>query len=88
MVADGDCGFRAVAHTIHGRESVWLEVRQHLLDHLKSDPAGYLHDVSINSGAGTSLQSLQASLTHFAGPIWDRSKWSDSDKHAQSTAGA
>ena len=25
---------------------------------------------------------------HFFGPIWDRSKWFDSDKHAQLTADA
>ena len=25
---------------------------------------------------------------YFAGPIWDRSKWFDSDKHAQLTADA
>ena len=25
---------------------------------------------------------------HFVGPIWDRSKWFDSDKHAQLTADA
>ena len=35
-----------------------------------------------------SLQSLQASLIHFAGTIWDHSKWFDSDKHAQLTADA
>ena len=88
MVADGNCRFRVVAHIIHGRESVWPEVRQHLLDHLNSDPAGYLLDVAITSGAEMSLQSLQASLMHFAGPIWDYSKWFDSDKHAQLTADA
>ena len=44
--------------------------------------------VAINSGAEMSLQGLQASLMHFAGPIWDRSKWFDSDKHAQLTADA
>ena len=27
-------------------------------------------------------------LTHFAGLIWDLSKWFDSDKHAQLTADA
>ena len=62
MVADGNCGFRAVAHIIHGRESVWPEVRQHLLDHLNSVPAGYLRDVAIPSGAEMSLQRLQANL--------------------------
>ena len=66
MVADGNFGFRAVAHIIHGREFVWLEVRQHLLDHLNSNPAGYLRDIAITSGAEMSLQSLQASLMHFA----------------------
>ena len=35
-----------------------------------------------------SLQSLQASLIHFVGTIWDHSKWFDSDKHAQLTADA
>ena len=88
MVADVNCGFRAMAHIIHGRESVWPEVRQHLLDHLASNPAGYLRDVAITSGAEMSLQSLQASLMHFSGPIWDHSKWFDSDKHAQLTADA
>ena len=88
MVADGNCGFRAVAHIIHGRESVWPKVRQHLLDHLNSDPTGYLRDAATVPGAEMSPQSLQASLMHFAGPIWDRSKWFDSDKHAQLTADA
>ena len=88
MVANCNCGFRAAAHIIHGRESVWPEARQHLLDHLNSDPAGYLPDVAITSSAEMSLQSLQASLMHFAGPIWDRSKWFDSDKHVQLTADA
>ena len=40
IVADSNCRFRAVAHIIHGRESGWPEVRQHLLDHLNSNPAG------------------------------------------------
>ena len=88
IVADGNFGFRAVAHFIHGRESVWPEVRQHLLDHLNSNPAGCLRDVAITSGAGVSLQSLQTSLMHFAGPIWYRSKWFGSDKHAPLTADA
>ena len=35
MVADGNCGLRAVAHIVHGRESVWPEVRQDLLHNLK-----------------------------------------------------
>ena len=53
MIADGNCGFRAVAHTIHGRESSWPEARQRLLDHLNCDPAGYLRDVAIAlTGAG------------------------------------
>ena len=68
MVADGDCGFRAVAHIMHSRESVWPEVRQKLLDHLNSDPAGHPRDAAINSGAEMSLQSLQASLMHLLGP--------------------
>ena len=50
MVADGSCGFLAVAHIIHGRESVWPEVRQRLLDHLSSNPAGYLRDATITPG--------------------------------------
>ena len=61
-------------------------VRQHLLDHLNSNPTGYLHDVTITSGVEISLQSLQASLAHFIGPMWDHSKWFDSDKLAQLTA--
>ena len=73
---------------IHGRESVWPEVRQHLLDHLNSDPAGYLRNFAINSGAEMSLQSPQMSPTHPAGPIWDRIKWFYRDKHAQLTADA
>ena len=35
-----------------------------------------------------SLQSLQASLMHFSGPIWDCSKWFNSNKHAQLTIDA
>ena len=88
MVVDGNCGFRAVAHIIHSHESVWSEVRQRLLDQLNSDPTGYLRDFAVTSGAEISLQSLQASLIHFVGPIWDRSEWFDSDKHAQLTADA
>ena len=68
MVADGNCGFRAVAHTIHGRESMWPEVRQRLLNYLNSNPAGYLHDVTIATSIEISLQSLQTSLTHSVGP--------------------
>ena len=85
MVADGNCGFRAVEHIIHGQGSVWS---QRLLDQLNSNPAGHLHDVTITSGVEISLQSLHASFTHFIGPIWDRSKWFDSEKHAQLTADA
>ena len=69
MVADGNCGFHAVAHVIHGRGSGWHEVRQHLLNHLNSNPTRYLHDVTITSGVEISLQSLQASLTHCVRPI-------------------
>ena len=29
MVADGNCGIRAVVHAIHGQESLWPEDRQH-----------------------------------------------------------
>ena len=69
MVIDGNCAFRAVAHIIHNQESLWPEVRQRLLDQLNSDPAGYLRDFAVTSGAEISLQSLQASLMHFLGPI-------------------
>ena len=75
MVADGNCGFRAVAHSIQGQESVWPEVRQRLLDQLNSDPTGYLRGLAITSGGEISLLSLQANLMHFHGPTWDRSKW-------------
>ena len=88
MVADVNCGFRAMAHITHGRESLWPEARQHLLGRLNNDPAGYLRDVAITSGAEMSLQSLQASLMHFSGPIWGRSKWFNSNKHAQLMADA
>ena len=81
MVADGNCRFRAVTHIVHGRESVWSEVRQRLLD-LDKNPAGYFHDVVITPGV---VQSLQACLV---GPIWDRSKWFHNDKHAQMAADA
>ena len=74
MMADGNCGFRTVVYIIHGREFVWPEVRQRLLDHLNSNPAGYLRDVAITSGAEMSLQSLQERLMHFPGPILDCSK--------------
>ena len=80
MVVDGNCGFCAVAHIIHGQESVWHEIRQRLLDQLNSDPTGYLHDFAVTSGAEIPLQSLQTSLMHFVRPIWDRSKWFHSDK--------
>ena len=73
MVADGNCGFRAVAHIIQGQESVWPEVRQRLLDQLEHDPTGYLRSFAVTSGAEISLQSLQTSLMHLFGPIWDRS---------------
>ena len=67
---------------------MWPEVRQRLLDRLNSDPTGYLCGLAVTSGAEISLQSLQVSLMYFVGPIWDRSKWFDSDKHAQLTADA
>ena len=51
MVADGNCGPRAVAHIVHCHEPVWPEVRQRLLDHLNRDPAGYLRYVANTSGA-------------------------------------
>ena len=57
-VTVGNCRFRAVAHMIHGQESVWLEARQRLLDHLNNDPTGHYRDVAVASGAGISLQSL------------------------------
>ena len=44
-----------------------------MLDQLNSDPTGYLRDFAVTSGAEISLQSLQASLMHFVGAIWDRS---------------
>ena len=64
MVADGNCGFRAVAHIVHGREAAWPDVRQHLLDHHNSDRVVCLSDVAITSGAKISL-----SFMHFVGPI-------------------
>lgn len=85
MVADGNCGFRALAHTIPGQESVRPEIRQRL-DHLNSGPAGCLRDVPIAPGAEIPLQCLQASLLHFVGPIRDHSKRFDSGKHAQLAA--
>ena len=57
-----------------------------MLDQLNGDPAEYLYDCAVSSDAEITLQSLQASLVHFLGPIRDHSKWSDSDKHAQLTA--
>ena len=86
MEADGNCGFHAVAHTIHSQKPMWPEVRRHLLGHLNGNPAGYLHDVAITSSAEASPQSMQVSLMRFAGPIWDHSEWFGSDKHAQLTA--
>ena len=68
MVVDGNCGFRAVAHITNVQESVWHEVRQRLLDQLNSDPTGYPRDFAVTSGAEIPLQSLQASLMHFARP--------------------
>ena len=79
---------RAVAHIIHYQDSVWPEVRQHLLDQLNSEPTGCLRDFSVTSGAEISLQSLQTSLMHFVWTIWDRNKGFDSDKNAQLTADA
>ena len=63
-------------------------VRQHLLDHLNSDPTGYLRSIVVTSGAEISPQSLQPSVIRFAGSIWDRSKWFDSDRYDQLTADA
>ena len=88
MVFDVNCGFRTVAHIIRRQESVWPEVGQRLLDQLNSGPAGYLRDFGVTSGAEIALQNLQASLMHFVGSIRDRSKWFDSDKHAQLKADA
>ena len=56
VIADGNCGFRAVAHIIHGQGFVWPEARQSLLDQLNSDPTGYLGEVAVTSGAEISLQ--------------------------------
>ena len=53
-VVDGKCEFRAVAHIMHGRESVRPEVRERLLNHLNSDSAGYLRGV-VTSSARISL---------------------------------
>ena len=64
MGADCNRGFRTEAHIIHGRESVWSEVRQRLPYQLNSNPAGYLHDVTITTGVEISLQSLQANTLH------------------------
>ena len=75
VVADGNCGFRAVAHIVHGQESEWPKVRQHLFDHLNGDPEGYLCNFVFATVAEISLQSLPASLMHFVGPTWDHSKW-------------
>ena len=44
--------------------------------------------MAVTSAAAISVQSLQESLIHFIGPIWDQSKWFVSDKHAQLTADA
>ena len=84
----GNCEFRAVAHIIHCRESVWPKVRKYFIDQLNSDSTGYLRGVSVTSGGEISLQSLQASPMHFVGPIWDRSKSLDSGKQAQLTTDA
>ena len=59
-----------------------------MLDHFNSDPVGYLRDVAITPSAEMSLKSLPVSLMHFFGPIWARSKWFDSDRHAQLMADA
>ena len=58
LVADGNRGFRAVAHIIQDQEPVWPEVCQRLLDQLNGDPTGYLRDFAVTSGAEISLQSL------------------------------
>ena len=41
---------------------MWSEVRQDLLDHLSSGPAGCLCGVTNTSGAGRPLQILHASF--------------------------
>ena len=87
MVVDGNCGFRAVVHIIHGQESVWHEVCQRFLDQLNSDPTGYLRDFAITSSAEISAEPAGEPDALF-GPIWDRNKWFDSDKHARLTADA
>ena len=52
----GNREFRAVAHIIHCRESVWSKVRQYFIDQLNSDSTGYLRGVSVTSGAEISAE--------------------------------
>ena len=73
----------------HTRSRICVaEVRRHLLDHLHSNHTRYLRGVAVTSGAGISLQSLQASLMPFVGSIWDPIEWFDSDRHSRLTADA
>ena len=88
MAADGNCEFLVVAHIIHGREPVWPEVCQRLLDHPNRNPTGRLHDITVTPGVVASLHSLSGEPYALRWPIWDRSKWVDSDKHAQLTTDA
>ena len=87
MTADGNCGFRAVAHRVYDREAAWPLVRKDLLDALESNPKGYLQDVAVMTGDKASLQSLPESISPFKWSA-ELSKWFSSDMHAQITAGA
>ena len=58
MVADFNCGFRAVVHIIQGQESMWPGVRQRLLDQLNSDPTGYLRGFAVTPGAEISAEPV------------------------------
>lgn len=65
-----------------------LKSARRLLDHPNRNPTRRLHDITVTPGVVASLHSLSGEPYALRWPIWDRSKWVDSDKHAQLTTDA
>ena len=82
MGDDGNCGFRAVAHTIFDSQEHWYEIRNSLLTHLESFGKNDTNPYAVS--AGTTFKKLKDSLEwsqhHIPAPM---SKWFNDVWHGQ-----
>ena len=87
MNADGNCGYRTVAHYVYGHQDYWPQVRSELLRRLRTNETGYLREANTRRAPDEryGIEALEATLNHSEGRA-DPLKWWGNEPHHQLTA--